>query len=438
MSLTLALKVVLKAVRLMSVAGVAWFSGALSAAAQDTSARLAAINGEEFQSYFGVNLFEAALGPKAIALAFALQDRSRDDLRPPPPVLIERDVLPPAFGLVHRPGVPLPFLIRAGDAGEPSLSPLDCAQRAHARHNLAFRCNAPVALNVPGGDSPRASFLREMEAETGMRIGIDIWPGDKDGLTGDRLLSARDVVTGMRFTLRYLDQRGFTLGAHPCSNRDKWRWSYVCLDDADWDRMSRAAQCAYVVENLLSVEGGSRTWSFAPLPGPKVPQGAVIAIGYSQDPRKIQTPAALCEELAAQEAVDDRLAAFLSRFGTAGGGLKRLGLIGTSGTAEADLSLVLSVAGKAQLVARFRAADPAALPPARAALEAGWRALGGARLCLLAHCGEVVRVALPPLPLYRPAAPRLSGVSPVSPVSPASPVPALPATLGNILQETGS
>ena len=394
-----ALKNTLDLVRFMSVAGVVWLSSAFPAAAQSENQRLQSLSEDEFQAYFGVNRLDYVLGQSTNQLAFALRDKSIAELPPEVPVLLERNVLPAAFAVMQRPAVPEPVMIEAGDKGEPELSPLDCAVRAHSRHNLAFRCNAPVALNVPGGDKPRASFLREMVNETGMSLGTDIWPGDKDALTGDRLLSARDVVTGMRFTLRYLDQRGFTLGNNPCSNKSKWRWSYICLDDAAWDKMSRAEQCSYVLDNLLSVEGGSATWYFAPMPGPKSKKGDLISVGYSRDPRKIQTASALCQELAIQERVDGKIAAFITKTARKSG-LKRVALNQVS---KADLSLAMRIDGKEQIVGRFSAKNAQKLAVQRAALEASWRALGGSRLCLSANCNEPVEVALPPLPDYRPA-----------------------------------
>ena len=70
-------------------------------------------------------------------------------------------------------------------------------------------------MNVPGGKASSSRFLSEMEAETGLRLRQT---DDPDAGTGARLLTARDVVTGMRFTLRYIDW-GFTRAANSCADR---------------------------------------------------------------------------------------------------------------------------------------------------------------------------------------------------------------------------
>ena len=160
-----------------------------------------------------------------------------------------------------------PTIVLAGYEGQPEISGMACAKRASAEHNLAFRCNAPVAMNVPGGKASSSRFLTEMEAETGLRLGRDFWAGDPDAGTGARLLTARDVVTGMRFTLRYIDERGFTRAANSCADQGRWRWSYVCITDARWAAKSMVEQCHFVVDEMLSVEGGPvARWTFAPCP----------------------------------------------------------------------------------------------------------------------------------------------------------------------------
>ena len=114
-----------------------------------------------------------------------------------------------------------PTIVLAGYERQPEISGMACAKRASDEHNLAFRCNAPVAMNVPGGKASSSRFLTEMEAETGLRLGRDFWVGDPDAGTGARLLTARDVVTGMRFTLRYIDERGFTRAANSCADQGR-------------------------------------------------------------------------------------------------------------------------------------------------------------------------------------------------------------------------
>ena len=168
-------------------------------------------------------------------------------------------------GRRSTPAVQEPTIVLAGYEGQPEISGMACAKRASDEHNLAFRCNAPVAMNVPGGKASSSRFLTEMEAETGLRLGRDFWAGDPDAGTGARLLTARDVVTGMGFTLRYIDERGFTRAANSCADQGRWRWSYVCITDAQWAAKSMVEQCHFVVDEMLSVEGGPvRRWTFAP------------------------------------------------------------------------------------------------------------------------------------------------------------------------------
>ena len=214
-------------------------------------------------------------------------------------------------GRRSTPAVQEPTIVLAGYEGQPEISGMACAKRASDEHNLAFRCNAPVAMNVPGGKASSSRFLTEMEAETGLRLGRDFWAGDPDAGTGARLLTARDVVTGMRFTLRYIDERGFTRAANSCADPGRWRWSYVCITDAQWAAKSMVEQCHFVVDEMLGVEGGPvRRWTFAPLPAPGTAEGTPIAIGFTLDPLAITDKAALCREVAAQEQISAALYSF--------------------------------------------------------------------------------------------------------------------------------
>ena len=75
-------------------------------------------------------------------------------------------------GRRSTPAVQEPTIVLAGYEGQPEISGMACAKRASDEHNLAFRCNAPVAMNVPGGKASSSRFLTEMEAETGLQLGV--------------------------------------------------------------------------------------------------------------------------------------------------------------------------------------------------------------------------------------------------------------------------
>ncbi|MAV47485.1 MAG: hypothetical protein CBC49_001000 [Alphaproteobacteria bacterium TMED89] len=380
------------------------------ASARADSPILEPISDDEFHRIFGWSTDETLLASQVGPAAAARARRNLRDLftdksvavlpekRPNPP-LEGRDVLPDSFARVVKPALPAPHLILAGYAGQPEMSDLGCAVREHDQHNLAFRCNAPIALNVPGGGSPSKTFLKEMEAETGFDVGDHIWPGDKDALTGDRLLSARDIVTGMRFTLRYLDQRGFTIAKASCAKLSKWRWSYVCLDDSKWAALSAREKCEYVVENMLSVEGGTtKKWSFAPMPSPDSAQGSLISYGLTVNPRNINDAASLCAEVRAQEKVDDMVAKLLS------GAPDKLGLTARSVSEAkgAALTLAAQIKHKELIVARLNVNTTVDLADHLRVLEKQWQQLGGSQVCIETDCARVITMALPPLPDYRP------------------------------------
>ncbi|MEC8711282.1 MAG: hypothetical protein VXX87_06865 [Pseudomonadota bacterium] len=281
-----------------------------------------------------------------------------------------------------------PTIVLAGYEGQPEISGMACAKRASDEHNLAFRCNAPVAMNVPGGKTSSSRFLTEMEAETGLRLGRDFWAGDPDAGTGARLLTARDVITGMRFTLRYIDERGFTRAANSCADQGRWRWSYVCITDAQWAAKSMVEQCYFVVDEMLSVEGGPvARWTFAPLPAPGTAAGTPIAIGFTLDPLAITDKAALCREVAAQEQISAAVYSFQTAAQADGLALSLLPLT-DSETPSVGLSLLID--GDAFVVARLASA-PAGTDRADQSCRVSmlWRAAGGKGLCTGFPCTPV-------------------------------------------------
>ena len=383
----------------------------LKAKEYEASRILEPVSDSEFHALFGIRSLDLLVKERLAALTDVeveeipspFRDLSIDvlpSIRPHPP-LKQRDVLPEEFSILIRSPLPTPTLVLAGYEGQPEISELGCATREHSQHNLAYRCNAPIALNVPGGNTPSKSFLREMEEETGFDIGYDLWPGDKDAVTGDRLLSARDIVTGMRFTLAYLNHRGFTIAKNSCSDRKHWRWSYICMHDENWAAMSATERCEFVLEGLLTVEGGTPNWSFAPMPSPDTVEGELIAVGLTHDPRNINDPGALCREIIAQNRVDKMVKGLLRK------APKALGLKQTSLAApdEAYLTLGARVNGTEIIVARLTSASPSDLPGQMKKLQKIWRSLGGSQVCDNADCAGPVQVALPPLPDYRPPQP---------------------------------
>lgn len=376
--------------------------------AQTNAAILEPVSETEFHHLFGIRSLDLLVAERQKAsadLASAKTDAPFRDLsidilpsiRPHPP-LKQRYVLPDEFAILDRAPLATPTLVVAGYTGQPEISELGCATREHSQHNLAYRCNAPIALNVPGGENPSASFLKEMEAETGLRIGYDLWPGDKDAVTGDRLLSARDVVTGMRFTLRYLDQRGFTVAKASCAERSQWRWSYICLHDDAWAAMSAADKCEFVLDGLLTVEGGAPNWSFAPLPSPGTAAGDLIAIGLTVDPTEITDTGKLCQELRAQERLDQMLLDFIKRAPDDLG----LRLVSLAEPDSALLSLSARFKGKEMIVGYVSSETPSKLPKSMPTLAKLWRGLSGLQVCDNVDCSGPIEVALPPLPDYRP------------------------------------
>ena len=278
-------------------------------------------------------------------------------------------------GRRSTPAVQEPTIVLAGYEGQPEISGMACAKRASDEHNLAFRCNAPVAMNVPGGKASSSRFLTEMEAETGLR-----------------LLTARDVVTGMRFTLRYIDERGFTRAANSCADQGRWRWSYVCITDAQWAAKSMVEQCHFVVDEMLSVEGGPvRRWTFAPLPAPGTAEGTPIAIGFTLDPLAITDKAALCREVAAQEQISAALYSFQTAAYADGLALSLLPLTDRE-TPSVGLSLLID--GEAFVVARLVSAQTGTeRAEQRRRLSMLWQAAGGNGLCTGFPCTPVVTPA---------------------------------------------
>lgn len=410
---------------LISFAFLSWVSTAqaetqidsiiLKAREYEASRILEPVSDSEFHELFGIRSLDLLVKERLAAvgrvetevLSSPFRDLSIDvlpSIRPRPP-LKQRDVLPQEFSILIRPPLPTPALVLAGYDGQPEISELGCATRAHSQHNLAYRCNAPIALNIPGGNKPSKSFLQEMEAETGFDIGYDLWPGDKDAVTGDRLLSARDIVTGMRFTLAYLNHRGFTIAKNSCSDRKHWRWSYICMQDENWAAMSAKERCEFVLKGLLTVEGGNNDWSFAPMPSPGTVEGELIAFGLTHDPRNINEPKVLCREILAQNRVD-RMVSGLLRKAPKSLGLKRSSLAKPD---EAFVTLGAQISGTEMVVARLTSSNPSALPDNMKKLHKIWRSLGGSQVCDNADCAGPVVVALPPLPDYRPieAAPSL-------------------------------
>ncbi len=286
-----------------------------------------------------------------------------------------------------------PTIVLAGYEGQPEISGMACAKRASAEHNLAFRCNAPVAMNVPGGKASSSRFLTEMEAETGLRLGRDFWAGDPDAGTGARLLTARDVVTGMRFTLRYIDERGFTRAANSCADQGRWRWSYVCITDAQWTAKSMVEQCHFVVDEMLSVEGGPvARWTFAPLPAPGTAEGTPIAIGFTLDPLAVADKTMLCREVAAQEQISAALYSFQTAAQADGLALSLLPLTDRD-TPSFGLSLLID--GEAFLVARLASAQTGAdRAEQKRRVSLLWQAAGGDGLCTGFPCTPVATLSL--------------------------------------------
>lgn len=370
------------------------------------------ISADEFQRIFGLekegSLLANQIGVSAAAAARARQeqrvpfrDKSIDflpEIRPRAP-LKQRDVLPETFANLVKPALPAPELILAGYEGQPTISERGCAVREHDQHNLAYRCNAPIALNIPGGNTPSKRFLKEMETETGFDVGKDVWPGDKDAVTGDRLLTARDIVVGMRFTLRYLDQRGFTIAKASCAKRKKWRWSYVCLQDDRWAALSEREKCEFILDGLLTVEGGKITkWSFAPMPSPDSPDGTLISFGLTGDPLGFNDKESLCTEVRAQERVDRMVQKLLAQAPEdLGASIQSL-----ADTETAHFALAAQIKGREMIVARLGLPDQDAGTRFQAELEQIWREIGGSQVCLEHDCARKIQVALPPLPDYRP------------------------------------
>jgi len=396
---------------LISFGVFALFSAAKGFAQAD-SPIMEPISEAEFERIFGSHgegpLLASEVGPEAAAAAWKrrklsapFQDKSIDvlpEIRPRAP-LKQRDVLPKAFSTRALPALPTPTLVLAGYDNQPDLSERGCAVREHDQHNLAYRCNAPIALNIPGGDAPSARFVKEMEAETGFEAGYDFWPGDKDAVTGDRLLTSRDIVTGMRFTMRYLNARGFTIAKAPCSSRKTWRWSYVCMHDDKWAALSMRERCEFVLDGLLTVEGGkTQKWFFAPLPSPDTVKGALISYGLTTNPGDLQDAASLCTEVEAQERVEAMTKKLLQQ------APKKLGLKLTSlaNTDGANLTLGAQIKGREIIVARLTSKTPDALSSQLETLSEIWRGLGGSQVCQESDCARVITVALPPLPDYRP------------------------------------
>ena len=277
-----------------------------------------------------------------------------------------------------------PQIVLAGYEGQPGVSNMGCAERSSDDHNLAFRCNAPVAMNVPGGQSSMR-FLEEMEAETGMRLGRNFWAGDPDAGTGARLLTARDAVTGMRFTLRYIDERGFTRNTRSCDDKSRWRWSYICITDDEWAAKTKSEQCGFVVDEMLSVEGGQvRRWTFAPLPAPGTVKGTPIAIGFTRDPHDIPDKAALCREVVVQEQISKALYAFQSQAYERG---LTLSLLPLSDQETPSLGLTLMIDDDTFLVARLRRSPGVAVSTDIWRTIANlWRSTGGGGLCQGVPC----------------------------------------------------
>ena len=295
-------------------------------------------------------------------------------------------------GRRSTPVVQEPTIVLAGYEGQPEITGMACAKRASDEHNLAFRCKAPVAMNVPSGEALSSPFLTEMEAETGLRLGRDFWAGDPDAGTGARLLTARDVVTGMRITLRYIDERGFTRAANSCADQERWRWSYVCITDAQWAAKCMVEQCHFVVDERLSVEGGPvRSWTFAPRPAPGTAEGTPIAIGFMQDPLAITDKAALCREVAAQEQISAALYGFQTAAYADGFALSLVPLTDRE-TPSVGLSLLID--GEAFVVARLVSAQTGTeRAEQRRRLSMLWQAAGGNGLCTGFPCTPVVTPA---------------------------------------------
>ena len=387
---------------LLSLFALASLALAAASRAQTAETMPEPVSEAEFLTLFGL-ASEQAGTMLAYDPSSELTDKSKQrlpQLRPTPTTngLITRSVLPEDFGWVERKALSEPILLLNGHEGQSDLSDLDCAVRRDDDHNLAFRCNAPIALNVPGGDTPSETFLAEMEEETGFTVGHHIWPGDKDALTGDRLMTARDIVTGMRFTLRYLNKRGFTVADARCSNRKSWRWIYVCLDDAKWHALTPRQKCEYVINNLLMVEGGAKDWSFAPLPAPGEEEGTLLSVGFTRDPREMATADDLCPEVAAHERVETRLEQFLQDAPRAVA-LERVPLHSAE---DALLTLAAKISGAEVIVARLSSQKPDAVADAFSDLAELWLSRGGTRLCESPDCSGLIRIALPPLPTYRP------------------------------------
>ena len=183
----------------------------------------------------------------------------------------------------------------------------------------------------------------------------------------------------MRFTLRYIDERGFTRSTNSCADRGRWRWSYVCITDAQWAAKSMIEQCQFVVDEMLSVEGGPvKQWTFAPLPAPGTADGTPIAIGFTVDPLKITVKARLCREVVAQEQISTALFGFQTAAFAEGLAPALLPLTDRS---PSLLGLSLQIDNEAFVVARLRAASPEVNQTEYQQQVARlWRKVGGSRL----------------------------------------------------------
>ena len=398
-----------KLIREAAVALLLLFIPMLSGAGAEPSpliATIAPVSEATFTSWFGPDERVAqALNRKQELALSSFADRSRLKATP----VLEFSHLGPVIGVFHfsleevlfpyafptdsetQPwaSVREPTILLAGYEGQPEVSEMACAKRTSSEHNLAFRCNAPVAMNVPGGKSSSSRFLTEMETETGLRLGRDFWAGDLDAGTGARLLTARDAVTSMRFTLRYIDERGFTRSTNSCADRGRWRWSYVCITDVQWAAKSMIEQCQFVVDEMLSVEGGPvKQWTFAPLPAPGTADGTPIAIGFTVDPLKITVKARLCREVVAQEQISTALFGFQTAAFAEGLAPALLPLTDRS---PSLLGLSLQIDNEAFVVARLRAASPGVNQTEYQQQVARlWRKVGGSRLCTGFPCVPVL------------------------------------------------
>ena len=192
---------------LISFAFLSWVSTAqaetqidsiiLKAREYEASRILEPVSDSEFHELFGIRSLDLLVKERLAAvgrvetevLSSPLRDLSIEvlpSIRPRPP-LKQRDVLPQEFSILIRPPLPTPALVLAGYDGQPEISELGCATRAHSQHNLAYRCNAPIALNIPGGNKPSKSFLQEME--TGCIGGLLMSPTDRSILFLGKMLA---------------------------------------------------------------------------------------------------------------------------------------------------------------------------------------------------------------------------------------------------------